>query len=144
MKKLLAVLLAVLFMLSMVACSTPADEPVVDEPATEEPADSAYVAENNTSFTDEQIAALAAAYNEVAPIYNEVYVTAEANGWLEDELTATEVNAVAATLGSVGQALTEDLSVLEGADIDALIELLPTFGPALEEMLERVSVPYEG
>ena len=138
MKKLLAVLLALMLLLSMVACSAPAEEPA------EEPADSAHVAENNSSFSDEQIAALTEVYNEVAPIYNEAYVTAEANGWLEDELTATELNAVAATLGPVGMALTEDISALEGADIDGLIELLPTFGPALEELLARVSVPYEG
>lgn len=107
--------------------------------------DSAYTADNEgTGVTDEQIAALAEAYNTVAPLYNEAYTLAEANGWLADELTATEVNTVGATLGTIGQALTEDISMLEGADVDALPAAILEFAPALEDLITRVSAPYEG
>lgn len=97
-----------------------------------------------TSITDEQMATLTEAYNQVAPIYNQAYTDAEANGWLNDELTATELNAVAGTLGTIGTALTEDLSMLEGVDTDALVATLEELAPALNELAERVSVPYEG
>lgn len=97
-----------------------------------------------TSITDEQMATLTEAYNQAAPIYNQAYTDAETNGWLNDELTATELNAVAATLGTIGSALTEDLSMLEGVDIDALVASMQELVPALNELAERVSVPYEG
>ena len=42
---------------------------------------SAVTADNpGTSIIDEQIKTLAEAYNQIAPLYNEVYVAAEANG----------------------------------------------------------------
>ena len=48
-----------------------------------------------------------------------------------------------ATLGTIGKALTEDLTLLNGCeDFDALINGVLAFGPALEELAERVSVPY--
>ena len=138
MKKFFAVLLVLVLGLAMVACG----DDVVEE---SEPADSAVTASTEgTDITDEQVAALAGAYNEVAPVYNEVYTLAEANGWLADELTATELNAVGGTLGVIGQALTEDISMLEGADIDALPGAMLEFLPAIETVYERVSVPYEG
>ena len=97
-----------------------------------------------TSITDEQMNTLTTLYNQLAPVYNQAYTDAEANGWLNDELTATELNAVAGTLGTIGTALTEDLSMLEGVDIDALVTSMQEMVPALNELAERVSVAYEG
>lgn len=46
--------------------------------------------------------------------------------------------------GFLGKGLTEDISLLDGSDFDALIDYLENeFPPALEELSERVSVPYE-
>ena len=46
--------------------------------------------------------------------------------------------------GFIGKGLTEDISLLDGSDFDALIDYLENeFPPALEELSERVSVPYE-
>ena len=97
-----------------------------------------------TSITDEQMNTLTTLYNQLAPVYNQAYTDAEANGWLNDELTATELNAMAGTLGTIGTALTEDLSMLEGVDIDALVASMQELVPALNELAERVSVAYEG
>ena len=150
MKKFFAVLLVLVLALAMAACGGDAVEEadvVVEEEVAEEsePADSAVTASTEgTDITDEQVAAIAGAYNEVAPVYNEVYTLAETNGWLADELTATELNAVGGTLGVIGQALTEDISMLEGADVDALPGAMLEFLPGLETVYERVSVPYEG
>lgn len=93
-------------------------------------------------ITDEQIAALTEVYNQIAPLYNEVYAAAEKNGWLADEQTAAELDAVGGTMGVVGQALTEDLSMLEDADVDALPEALLQFVPELEKMAEKFAAPY--
>lgn len=47
-------------------------------------------------------------------------------------------------LGFIGKGLTGDISLLDGSDFDALIDYLENeFPPALEELSERVSVPYE-
>ena len=46
--------------------------------------------------------------------------------------------------GFIGKGLTEDISLLDGSDFDALIDYLENeFPPALEELSERVSVPCE-
>lgn len=94
--------------------------------------------------TDEALKPLANAYNEVANLYNEVYPTAEANGWLNDEQTSAELDAVYGIVTYVGSGLSDDPSKLEDADLDGLTEQLQQFGPALEEIGQRVSVPYEG
>ena len=95
-----------------------------------------------TGITDEQIATLTEVYNEIAPLYNEVYAAAEKNGWLADEQTAVELDAVAGVMNVVGTALTEDLSMLEDADVDALPEALLQFVPELEKMAEKFAAPY--
>jgi len=137
MKKLTALLLALTMCLALAACGgdVSGDVSVND--------DSAVVADNSgTSITDEQIKTLAEAYNQIAPLYNEVYVAAEKNGWLNDEQTAAEINAVGSTMGVIGTALTEDISMLEGADVDALPELLLQFVPELEKMAQKVAAPF--
>ena len=137
MKKLTALLLALTMCLALAACGgdVSGDVSVND--------DSAVVADNSgTSITDEQIKILAEAYNQIAPLYNEVYVAAEKNGWLNDEQTAAEINAVGSTMGVIGQALTEDISMVEGADVDALPELLLQFVPELEKMAQKVAAPF--
>ena len=95
-----------------------------------------------TSITDEQMKTLTEVYNQIAPLYNEVYTLAEENGWLADEQTAAEIEAVGGTMGVIGTALTEDLSMLEGADVDALPELLLQFVPELEAMAAKVAAPF--
>ena len=137
MKKLTALLLALTMCLALAACGgdVSGDVSVND--------DSAVVADNSgTSITDEQIKTLAEAYNQIAPLYNEVYVAAEKNGWLNDEQFAAEINAVGGTMGVIGTALTEDISMLEGADVDALPELLLQFVPELEKMAQKVAAPF--
>lgn len=94
--------------------------------------------------TDEALVPLANTYNELITVYNAVYEVAEANGWLADEQTSTELDAVYDTLTYIGSGLTDDPSKLEDVDLDELVKQLQQFGPAMEEVTERVSVPYEG
>lgn len=94
--------------------------------------------------TDDALVPLANTYNELTILFNAVYEVAEANGWLADEQTSTELDAVYETLNYIGSGLTDDPSILDDVDLDALVEELQQFGPAMEEMAERVSVPYEG
>lgn len=98
-----------------------------------------------TVVTDEALKPLANTYNELASIYNEVYPAAEANGWLADEQTSAELDAVYGVITFVGSGLTDDPSKLDSIeDMDGLVEQLQQFAPALEEIGQRVSVPYEG
>lgn len=99
-------------------------------------------ATDETVVTDEALKPLANAYNELANIYNEVYTTAEANGWLEDEQTSAELDAVYAMVTYTGSGLTDDPSKLEDADLDGLTKQLEDLVPEVEAIGERVSVPY--
>ena len=94
---------------------------------------------------EEKLAELTEAYNNVAVPYNEIANLVNENGWMADEQTNAEMNAMNSTLGTVGTALTEDISMLDGVDVDALIAALSDELPgALAELKDRVSVPYEG
>lgn len=149
MKKILALLLSLMLALSLAACGgddttdTPEDEdpaPVTDEAET--PDEDEEVPEGR--ITDEQLAALTAAYNNVAVPYNEIATAVNENGWMNDEQTATEMKALSDTLGFIGKGLTEDISLLDGTDFEALIDKLENeLLPAMDELSERVSVPYE-
>lgn len=149
MKKILALLMSLMLVLSLAACGgddtsdPPVDEgsaSVTDESKT--PDEGEEVPEGR--ITDEQLADLTAAYNNVAVPYNEIATAVNENGWMKDEQTATEMKALSDTLGFIGKGLTEDISLLDGSDFDALIDYLENeFPPALEELRERVSVPYE-
>lgn len=99
---------------------------------------------NATAVTDEALKPLANAYNDLVPVFNEVYEAAEANGWLNDEQTSAELDAVYGMVTYIGSGLSDDPSKLEDADLDGLTAQLQQFGPALEEIGQRVSVPYEG
>ena len=143
MKKILALLLSLMLVLSLAACGgdDTTDTPVDEEPAVtdeaETPTEDEEVPEGR--ITDEQLADLTAAYNNVAVPYNEIATAVN-----DDEQTATEMKALSDTLGFIGKGLTEDISLLDGSDFDALIDYLENeFPPALEELSERVSVPYE-
>lgn len=103
-----------------------------------------FDAGGTTVITDEALKPLANAYNEMATVYNDVYIAAEANGWLEDEQTSTELSVMKGVLETVASGLSDDPSQLDGVDLDALVEQLQQFGPALEQIAQRVSVPYEG
>ena len=139
MKKFLALLLAMMMVLSLAACG--GDEPEDSAPVSED----GPTTEQTQAVTDEALIPVANAVNEVAPIFNEVYEIAEAHGWLEDEQTATELQAVMGTLTFTQSALTDDPSKLENVtDFDSLAESILQLAPALEEIAERVSVPYEG
>ena len=148
MKKILALLLSLMLVLSLAACggddttdTTVDEEPAVTDEA-ETPAEDEEVPEGR--ITDEQLADLTAAYNNVAVPYNEIAPAVNENGWMNDEQTAAEMKALSDTLGFIGKCLTEDISLLDGSDFDALIDYLENeFPPALEELSERVSVPYE-
>ena len=140
MKKLTALLLALVMCLALDAYGGDVSGEVSESDAS---VSSAVTADNpGTSIIDEQIKTLAEAYNQIAPLYNEVYVAAEANGWLADEQTVAEINAVGSTMGVIGTALTEDISMLEDADVDALPEVLLQFIPELEKMAQKVAVPF--
>lgn len=95
------------------------------------------------AVSNEELEALAAAYNEVAVVFNEIYTTAESNGWLEDEETVIELQALTDMLTSINTGLTEDPSVFEGVDINSMIEELQNLGPELERLYNRVSYHYE-
>lgn len=95
------------------------------------------------AVSNEELEALAAAYNEVAVVFNEIYTTAESNGWLEDEETVIELQALTDMLTSINTGLTEDPSVFEGVDINSMIEELQNLGPELESLYNRVSYHYE-
>ena len=158
MKKLLALLLAMTMALSLTACggsdepddfepaaSNEASEPVEDS-AEEESTDSTGLTDKNgNEVSQETIAELTAAYNAIAIPFNEIATAANENGWMADEQTATELNAVSSTLGFIGTALTEDITMLDGSDFDTIINnLVNEFPAALDILSERVSVPYEG
>lgn len=147
MKKILALLLSLMLVLSLAACGDDTPDTTVDEePAVtdevETPAEDEEVPEGR--ITDEQLADLTAAYNNVAVPYNEIVGMVNENGWMDDAQTAAEMEAMGNVLGFIGHGLTEDISALDGTDFEALIDKLENeLPPALEELSERVSVPYE-
>lgn len=152
MKRLLTLTLALVMSLSLTACGGSDDDASssdvndvstsVSEPA-EDDSDDASVPEGRIS--EEKLAELTEAYNNVAVPYNEIANLVNENGWMADEQTNAEMNAMNSTLGTVGTALTEDISMLDGVDVDALIAALSDELPgALAELKDRVSVPYEG
>lgn len=130
MKKALSLLLALAMCACLAACG-----------GGDAPADSSG---GTGIVTDETLKPLAEAYNKLAPLYNEAYEKAEANGWMEDEMTATEIQALAAMLGPIGASLTGGSDALEGADIEETTATLEGLVPAVEELVERVSLPYGG
>lgn len=154
MKKILSLVLALALCASLAACggkepakSDPAPAPAESTPsAAPAPAEPepAPEPESDGGPTDEQRQALADAYNQVVDVYNEVLDNAEANGWMADEATAAEIEVLGATVEPVGTALSEDMSMLEGADFDALPGILTgEILPELQKLNEKVSVPYE-
>ena len=152
MKRLLTLTLALVMSLSLTACGGSDDDASssdvndvstsVSEPAEDGSGD-ASVPEGRIS--EEKLAELTEAYNNVAVPYNEIANLVNENGWMADEQTNAEMNAMNSTLGTVGTALTEDISMLDGVDVDALIAALSDELPgALAELKDRGSVPYEG
>ncbi|MCB6500864.1 hypothetical protein LI148_10380 [Colidextribacter sp. 210702-DFI.3.9] len=151
MKRLLTLTLALVMSLSLTACGGSDDDASssdvndvstsVSEPAEDGSGD-ASVPEGRIS--DEKLAELTEAYNNVAVPYNEIAKLVNENGWMADEQTNAEMNALNSTLETVAAALT-DTSKLDGVDVDALIASLSDELPgALVELKDRVSVPYEG
>lgn len=131
MKKVSAVLLALLLCLALAACGTESGSGV-----------SAASIPEGADITKDQLKKLAEAYNALAPNYNKALEDAEANGWMDDEKTAAELQALGATMTMVSQALTEDLTILNGADIDGIIATLESLPDAVQELADRVSEPY--
>lgn len=151
MKRLLTLTLALVMSLSLTACGGSDDDASssdvndvstsVSEPAEDGSGD-ASVPEGRIS--EEKLAELTEAYNNVAVPYNEIAKLVNENGWMADEQTKAEMNALNSTLETVAAALT-DISKLDGVDVDALIASLSDELPgALVELKDRVSVPYEG
>lgn len=152
MKRLLAMAMALVMSLALVACgsddSSSADVSDVST-STSQPAEDGSTSSDSSvpegRISDEQLAELTTAYNNVAVPYNEIATQVNENGWMADEQTKAEMEALSNTLGFIGAGLTEDISLLDGSDFDALISYLEDeFPPALEELQARVSVPYEG
>lgn len=150
MKRLLTLTLALVMSLSLTACggsddagsSDVNDVSVSTSQSTEDGSGDASVPEGRIS--DEKLAELTEAYNNVAVPYNEIAKLVNENGWMADEQTNAEMNALNSTLETVAAALT-DISKLDGVDVDALIASLSDELPgALVELKDRVSVPYEG
>ena len=144
--------MALVMSLALVACgsddSSSADVSDVST-STSQPAEDGSTSSDSSvpegRISDEQLAELTTAYNNVAVPYNEIATQVNENGWMADEQTNAEMNAMNSTLGTVGTALTEDISMLDGVDVDALIAALSDELPgALAELKDRVSVPYEG
>lgn len=132
MKKFVALLLAVMMVFTLCACG-----------GSDEPAGTGLTDMNGNEVTQDTITKLTEAYNAIAVPYNEVATAANENGWMADEQTAAEINALSSTLGFIGAALTDDLSMLDGSDFDTIIEKLENdFPTALDILSERVSVPY--
>lgn len=150
MKRLLTLTLALVMSLSLTACggsddagsSDESDVSVSTSQSAEDGSGDASVPEGRIS--DEKLAELTEAYNNVAVPYNEIVKLVNENGWMDDEQTNAEMNALNSTLETVAAALT-DISKLDGVDVDALIASLSDELPgALVELKDRVSVPYEG
>ena len=99
---------------------------------------------NGNEVTMETLNALVAAYDAVAVPYNKIATAVNENGWMADAQTAAEMEALGNVLGAIGEALTNDLTLLDGSDFDGLISSLESFLPELDGLSERVSVPYEG
>ena len=168
MKKLFTLLIAMMMCLSLAACGgsdTPAEtEAAAQEVETEaaeeeteaveeEAEEEAEEAGDAVTITDkngeevsmEKLEELAAAYNAVAIPFNEAVNAANENGWMADEQTATEMDALSTTLSFLGTGLSQDITMLEGSDFDALINSLTNeLPPLVDELAERVSVPFEG
>ena len=170
MKKLFTLLIAMMMCLSLAACGG-SDEPAETEAAAqaveteaveeeieeeEEVAEEAEEAEeagaavtitdkNGEEVSQEKLTELAEAYNAIAIPFNEAVTAANENGWMADEQTATEMDALSGTLSFIGTGLSQDITMLDGSDFDALINTLANeLPPLVEELAERVSVPYEG
>ena len=127
MKRLLTLTLALVMSLSLTACGGSDDDASssdvndvstsVSEPAEDGSGD-ASVPEGRIS--DEKLAELTEAYNNVAVPYNEIANLVNENGWMADEQTNAEMKAMSSTLGTVGTAITEyDFSQV---DLDALLD----------------------
>lgn len=145
MKKFLTLLLALMLVLSLAACGDTADDTTDEDTTPVEDTDTDTDGEVEGRISDDQLARLTEAYNAVAVPYNEIVALVNDNGWMADEQTNTEMKALQSTLGTIGTSLTEDISMLDGSDFEALIASLEDELPsALEELRDRVSVPYEG
>lgn len=152
MKRLLAMAMALVMSLALVACgsddSGSADVSDVST-STSQPAEDGSTSSDSSvpegRISDEQLAELTTAYNNVAVPYNEIATQVNESDWVNDAQTMAEMEALGNTLGFIGAGLTEDISMLDGVDVDALIAALSDELPgALAELKDRVSVPYEG
>jgi len=97
---------------------------------------------SGAEISDEQLKALTEAYNAVAPAFNEMYEAAEANGWLADEQTNAEISVLNGALTGIGEALTNDLTQLNGSNFDELPGAVLDLMEGINEIYARVSVPY--
>ena len=145
-KKLLYLLLALTMCASLTACgggdntasttsSSGGDTTPTAPSSTEDSTDGP---------TDAQLSALTEAYNQVATLYNGVATMAQENGWTDDQETVDALQTISAMMEPVGEALSGDMSALDGADFDALPDALLELVPDLEVLSEKVSVLYEG
>lgn len=92
---------------------------------------------------DDRLKELKDLFNQVVEPYNEALTLAQENGWMADEVTQTELNTMSAVLDPLGEMLSEGGSELTDEDYDAFTKLLEEWLPAMDELVQRVSVPYE-
>ena len=142
-KKLLYPLLALTMSALLTACGGGSDT-TSDTSGSVETSAPSSTEDSTDSSSDEEIATLTEAYNQVATLYNDVTIMAQENGWTDDQETVDALQIVNAIMEPVGEALSEDMSALDGADLNDLAEGLLELVPGLEELAEKVSVPYGG
>lgn len=144
MKKLLSLALALAMCASLAACGGDSDPAASGAGGASGSPAASSAGNTGDGPTDAQLQTLTDAYNEVATLYNDVATKAQENGWTADEETNTTLQTISATLDPVGTALTEDMSMLEGADFDELPKALLEWKPQLEELAAKVAEPYAG
>ena len=139
MKKLLVLLLTMMLCFSLTACGGSEDSDVSGGDKDNTVADD----NGDANVEDEYYQQVADAYAQVEALYEQVSAAAEENGWTADEQTAAELEAVVKVLNQVGPGI-EDASAFADVDMQALAESMNNLVTALGEMVDRVSVPYEG
>lgn len=137
MKKIIALLIALMLAFTLVACGDGGQD-------SEDPGKGEGTPIEGAEITKEQLAEVAAAYNEVAPSFNEMYDAAEQNGWLNDEKTAAEIQVLSATLSTMAKAIADQPSLLDGSNFEEIPGAIRGLQAGIDELAARVSVPYEG
>lgn len=98
-----------------------------------------------TNSTAEQVRRLSEIAAELTTDYNTAVTAATTNGWDQDSTTVAELNVVYNMIESAN-ACVADPSMLEtiNGTVEELIAQYEAIGPALKDLITRVSTPYGG